>query len=93
MTRTQPDGYLSTPPSGKGKPVIVLHAWWGLNDTIRAYCNHLTASGFSAFAPDLYHGQIADNIADAEALSNALEANDLKARAEISNAVFFLNEH
>lgn len=93
MTRTQPDGYLSLPPSGKGNPVLVLHAWWGLNETIRAYCNRLTASGFTVFAPDLYHGQVADKIADAEALVKALNANYLQARVEISDAALFLNEN
>jgi carboxymethylenebutenolidase len=72
---TRPDGYLAVPPTGKGSPVLVLHAWWGLNDTARAFCRRLAEAGFVAFAPDLYHGKLADNIADAEALGKALDAN------------------
>jgi carboxymethylenebutenolidase len=92
MPHTQPDGYLAVPSSGTGHGVLVLHAWWGLNDTIKAFCTRLAASGFVAFAPDLYHGKVADTIADAEALGKALDANFRQARTEIANAALFLNE-
>jgi carboxymethylenebutenolidase len=90
MPHTQPDGYLAIPPTGKGNAVLVLHAWWGLNDTMKAFCTRLAQSGFVAFAPDLYHGKIADNIADAETLGKALD--DLQAKADIADATMFLNE-
>ncbi len=92
MIHAQPDGYLAVPPAGKGNGVLVLHAWWGLNATIKAFCTRLAASGFVAFAPDLYHGKVADNVADAEALGKALDANHLQAKAEIAEATMFLNE-
>ena len=92
MPNAQPDGYLAIPPDGKGRGVLVLHAWWGLNDTIKAFCRRLAESGFVAFAPDLYHGKIADNIADAETLGSALDTNYLQAKAEIADATIFLNE-
>jgi carboxymethylenebutenolidase len=92
MPHTQPDGYLAVPPTGKGPGVLVLHAWWGLNDTIKAFCTRLAGSGFVAFAPDLYHGQVADNIADAETLGKALDANFHQAKAEIADATKFLKE-
>jgi carboxymethylenebutenolidase len=92
MTHSQPQGFLALPPTGKGPGVLVLHAWWGLNDTMKAFCTQLAGSGFTAFAPDLYHGKVADNIADAEALGSALDKNYLQARAEIAEAARFLNE-
>jgi carboxymethylenebutenolidase len=92
MTQIQPEGYLSLPTTGKGPGVLVLHAWWGLNDTIKAFCAQLAESGFIAFAPDLYHGKIAATIAGAEALSGALDGNHLQARAEIAAATRFLSE-
>jgi carboxymethylenebutenolidase len=91
MQNIQPDGYLAIPPTGKGNAVLVLHAWWGLNDTMKSFCRRLAESGFVAFAPDLYHGKIADNIADAENLSSALDTN--YAKADIAEATTFLNEH
>jgi carboxymethylenebutenolidase len=71
---------------------LVLHAWWGLNDALKAVCTRLTEAGFVAFAPDLYHGQVADTIAEAETLGKALDANHLQAKAEIAEATLFLNE-
>jgi carboxymethylenebutenolidase len=71
---------------------LVLHAWWGLNDTIKAFCSRLAESGFMAFAPDLYHGKVADTITEAETLGNPLDANHLQARAEIAEATLFLYE-
>lgn len=92
MTYTQPQGFLALPSTGTGPGVLVLHAWWGLNDTIKAFCARLAGSGFVAFAPDLYHGQVADTIPGAEALGQALDANHLQAKAEIIEAVKFLEE-
>ena len=92
MPQTQPDGYLAVPPTGKGDGVLVLHPWWGLNDTVKAFCTRLAKSGFIAFAPDLYHGKVADNIADAETLAKALDTNHLQAEAEIADAAKFLNK-
>lgn len=92
MTQSQPQGFLALPSTGKGPGVLVLHAWWGLNDTIKTFCTRLAEAGFVAFAPDLYHGQVADTIAGAEALGGALDANHLQAKAEIAEATRFLNE-
>lgn len=90
MTHSQPDGFLASPPNDDGPGVLVLHAWWGLNDTMKAFCTRLAKSGFIAFAPDLYHGQIAVDIPQAEALGKALDANHLQAKAEIADATDFL---
>jgi carboxymethylenebutenolidase len=85
-------GYLAMPERGEGPGVLVLHAWWGLNDTMRAVCTRLAEAGFFAFAPDLYHGRVADTIADAETLGKALDTNHLQAKAEIAEATRFLSE-
>jgi carboxymethylenebutenolidase len=52
----------------------------------------LAESGFLAFAPDLYHGKVADTIPGAETLGKALDANYLQAKAEIVEAVRYLEE-
>jgi carboxymethylenebutenolidase len=92
-TDTQPDGYLAVSPTGTGPGVLVLHAWWGLNDTAKAFCRRLGQSGFIAFAPDLYHGKVTDNIADAETLSATLFGNADRAKADLVDATTFLDEH
>ena len=83
-------GYLARPERGEGPGVLVLHAWWGLNDTMRAVCTRLAEAGFIAFAPDLYHGKVAATIADAEILVKALDSN--QATADVADATRFLNE-
>jgi carboxymethylenebutenolidase len=92
MAKTQPDGFLAVPPNGKGRGVLVLHAWWGLNDTMKGICTRLSQAGFTAFAPDLYHGSVARTIPEAEALSRSLEPKDQQVQAEIAVAIGFLEE-
>jgi carboxymethylenebutenolidase len=92
MPHSQPEGYLAVPSAGKGDPVLLLHAWWGLNDTMKTYCTRLAESGFVAFAPDLYHGKLAVTIPEAEALGEALDASHLQAKAEIADAAKFLDQ-
>ena len=89
-TQSHPGGYLAAPVAGKGTGVLVLHAWWGLNDTIKAFCLRLADAGFVAFAPDLYHGKVARTIPEAEALGHALDEHYVKARAEVRAATRFL---
>ncbi len=90
MPNPQPQGFLAVPRADSDRGVLVLHPWWGLNDTMRAFCSQLAAEGFLAFAPDLYHGKVASSIKDAEILSNALDGE--QAKADIALAVAFLAE-
>ena len=90
MSQSQPEGFLAVPPAGQGPAVLVLHAWWGLNDTIRAICQRLADAGFVAFAPDLYHGQVADTIPEAQALANTLD--DQQAQADVAASAEFLGQ-
>lgn len=93
MAHPHPDGFLATPPSAKGPGVLVLHAWWGLNDSVKDFCRQLGSAGFTAFAPDLYHGAVAETISDAETLGQALDDNYIQAKAEIAKAVLYLRKH
>jgi carboxymethylenebutenolidase len=86
-------GYLATPRPGKGPGVLVLHAWWGLNGTIRDVCDRLAALGFVAYAPDLYHGQLATTIEEAESLGRKLDLDAERAKADTRAAVNRLWEH
>jgi len=81
----KPEGFLAVPPTREGPGVLVLHAWWGLNDTIRSLCKQLADTGFVAFAPDLYHGSVARTVAEAEALSRAVDVE--RAKRDVADAV------
>jgi carboxymethylenebutenolidase len=85
MLNSQPEGYLALPRQSGGPGVLVLHAWWGLNGTIKGVCDRLAQEGFIAYAPDLYHGKLASTIEEAEALSNQLDEKG--AMADIAKAV------
>jgi carboxymethylenebutenolidase len=49
-------GYLATPEAGAGLGLIVIQEWWGLVPHIEDVCDRFAAEGFTALAPDLYHG-------------------------------------
>jgi carboxymethylenebutenolidase len=74
---------LTSPAIYAGAPgVVVLHAWWGLNDDVIAYADRLAAAGFAVVAPDMFGGQVAATIEDAERLSGAAESPDTKPSVE-----------
>ena len=57
-----------------GSPgVIVFHAWWGLNDDVVAFADRLAVGGFVVVAPDMFGGQVASTIEEAERLSGAAD--------------------
>jgi len=64
--------------------VLVLHAWWGLNDDVRAYARRLEAEGFAVETPDQYGGRVATEIPAAEALMKARDRD--RGRTEIDRA-------
>jgi carboxymethylenebutenolidase len=65
--------HLALPASPARAGVIVLHPRRGLNDDVIAYADRLAEAGFAAAAPDLYAGQIATTIPEAEGLSDSLD--------------------
>ncbi len=93
MSVVQPDGYLAAPAGDRSGAVLVLHAWWGLNDTMKTFCDRLGEAGFFVFAPDLYHGKVAATIPEAEKLGGEVDAHVDRARVEIAEAASFLLEH
>jgi carboxymethylenebutenolidase len=64
--------HLALPRQRAEAGVLVLHPWWGLNADTTAYVDRLADAGFAAAAPDLYAGEIATTIGDAERLSDEL---------------------
>jgi carboxymethylenebutenolidase len=68
-----------------GAGVLVLPAWWGLNDFARSFCDRLAGEGFTVLGVDLFEGRTAADIDSAEALRNTL--NEDSARAVIKAAL------
>jgi carboxymethylenebutenolidase len=66
MSTSLYQGYLATPSSGTGPGILVLHAYWGLNDFFRGFCDRLAQNGFIAYAPDLFAGELAHSVEEAE---------------------------
>jgi carboxymethylenebutenolidase len=84
-------GYLAIPRKGTGPGVLVLHAWWGLNDFFKGFCDRLATAGFVAFAPDLYHGAIASTRDEAQSLMSKVDQK--AANRDLVSAVRSLQIH
>jgi carboxymethylenebutenolidase len=84
-------GFLATPQSGKGPGVIVIQEWWGLVSHIKHVCDRFAAEGFSALAPDLYHGQSTSEPDEANKLFMALNIG--QAEKDLRGAATFLAQH
>ena len=84
-------GYLATPASGKGPGVLVIQEWWGLVPHIKDVCDRFAAEGFSALAPDMYHGETASEPDAAGKLFMAL--NIAQAEKDLAGAAKYLTGH
>jgi carboxymethylenebutenolidase len=82
------NGYLASPEQPGAPGVIVLHAWWGLNEFFRNLCDRLANEGFVAFAPDLNEGRVAKTVDDAKQLMSELSFE--RKRAVASALVDFM---
>ena len=86
-------GYLAPAHEGAGLGVVVVQERWGLVDHIVDVCDRFAAEGFTALAPDPYHGKTVPN-GEADEAAKALMAMDLeRAARDLSGAVDFLQAH
>ncbi len=67
------DVYLAPARPSPGPPVLLLHAWWGLNEVMRDLADRLAGDGFTVMAPDLFDGTVLTTIDDADAFTTAIE--------------------
>ena len=84
-------GYLAAPEVGAGPGLIVIQEWWGLVDHIKDVCERFAAEGFTALAPDLYHGRATTEPDEAGKLAMSLDTE--RAARDLSGAVDHLTAH
>ncbi|MBK9208004.1 MAG: dienelactone hydrolase family protein [Anaerolineales bacterium] len=54
------NGHLAKPTgNGPFPAVIVIQEWWGLDAQTESIADRFAQEGYLAFAPDLYHGELA----------------------------------
>lgn len=82
------DGYLAGDGSGPG--VLVIQEWWGLVPHIKDVADRFAAAGFTALAPDLYHGESTTEPDGAGKLMMALNLE--QAGKDLSGAISLLQE-
>jgi carboxymethylenebutenolidase len=80
-------GYLA---DGGGPGIVVIQEWWGLVPHIQDVAERFAAEGFSALAPDLYHGEETTEPDEAGKLMMAM--NIEQAAKDMSGAVDLLLE-
>jgi carboxymethylenebutenolidase len=85
------DAYLATPQAGKGPGVVVIQEWWGLVGHIKQVCDRFAGEGFTALAPDLYHGKTASEPDEAGKLFMALNVG--QAEKDLRGAVDHVAQH
>lgn len=79
--RTAP-GYLARAADPNAPGVVVIQEWWGLNRNIKSIADRFAAAGYTALAPDLWHGVVTSEPNEAQKLFMTLNiaetAKDLR---------------
>ncbi|CAL9389124.1 hypothetical protein SUDANB121_01227 [Nocardiopsis dassonvillei] len=57
----------------EGRPVLLLHPWWGVTPAVLEWAGALAAAGRRVVVPDLYGGRVVDTVGEAEALAGGLD--------------------
>ncbi len=75
-----------TGPRGAKRGILLLHEWWGLNDSTRRYADYLGEAGYRVIAIDLYDGKVASSVGQAQEymMSVNQEAANAKHRAGLN---------
>jgi carboxymethylenebutenolidase len=74
--------------AGQGPGVVVIQEWWGLVPHIEELVDRFAGEGFSAIAPDLYHGKTTKSPDEAGKLLMELDVD--RAGKEIAGAGAYL---
>ncbi|XKH01980.1 dienelactone hydrolase family protein [Marinobacter nauticus] len=78
----------------KGPGVLVVHEWWGHNEFAREQAEKLAASGYTAFALDMYgSGKQADHPETAQKFAQEATSDLEKVKARFTGAMEVLKNH
>lgn len=83
-------GFLARSADAKAPGVVVIQEWWGLNDHIKDVAERFAAAGYTALAPDLYHGVVTREPDEAGKLMMAMRIED--ASKDLRGAIRYLRE-
>ena len=81
-------GYLAPSAEGAGPGLVVIQEWWGLVPHITDVCDRFAAQGFTALAPDLFHGTTTTEPDEAGKLLMSLNLE--QAAKDMSGAIDYL---
>lgn len=87
-------GYFSA-PDDMFEPlpaVIMIHEWWGLDDTVRLMADRLAGEGYIVFAVDLFAGKVASTPTEARALMMDAIEDPESTRENIKAALEFVGD-
>jgi carboxymethylenebutenolidase len=86
-------GHLAKPAGNSPWPVvIVIQEWWGLNEQIKAVADRFAGIGYQAFAPDLYHGELAQ-LGESEKAMSLTQKYGSRALEDLQNLFDALKVH
>jgi carboxymethylenebutenolidase len=88
---TELKGHLALPERKKGKGLLLVHAWWGLNEFFMGLADRFAEEGFVVFAPDYYNGKVASTIDAAEKFSNVMDEKETE--SNLKKALKYLSKH
>ncbi len=78
------NGYLARPVGdGPFPAVIVIQEWWGLDAQTKSIADRFVMEGYLAFAPDVYHGELAQ-LGDGETAMKLVQKYGPTAHAELA---------
>jgi carboxymethylenebutenolidase len=87
------EGYLAVSASGSGPGLLVVQEWWGLVPQIKRVADRLAEAGFTALAPDLYRGDIAEHTEMDKAAQLMSTLPHDRAARDMTGAIDYLLAH
>lgn len=86
-------GHLARPKGNGPRPgLIVIQEWWGLDNQTKSIADRFASIGYLAFAPDLYHGELA-KLGDGETAQKLVQKYGPTAPADLEKAFDALKKH